>query len=91
MRKNKQITEDYLPKQMKILERDGGHNEPTRIRVDGVHTTSTSRKTVWAFRQRALFNKVLAHMEALKRQTRSITRFPTSKTPERPTPPDLSC
>ena len=62
-----------------ILEGYGRHNEPTRIRVDGIHTTPTSRKQS-------------GHSDKSPfQQGFSITRLPTSETPERPTPPDLSC
>ena len=73
-----------------ILEGDGGHNEPTRIRIDGVHTTSTSRKQS-GHSDKSSFQQGFSPYGSPQRPTRSITRFPTSKTPERPTPPDLSC
>ena len=73
-----------------ILEGYGRHNEPIRIRVVGVHTTSTSRKQS-GHSDKSPFQQGFSQYGSPQRSTRSITRLPTSKTPERPTPPDLSC
>ena len=65
MRKNKQITEDYLPKQMKFWK----EMEDTMNQLESeltVYTRLLPAENSLGIPTRALFNKVLAHMEALK-------------------------
>ena len=65
MRKNKQITEDYLPKQMKFWK----DMEDTMNQLESeltVYTRLLPAENSLGIPTRALFNKVLANMEALK-------------------------
>ena len=65
MRKSKQITEDYLPKQMKFWK----DMEDTMNQLESelsVYTRLLPAENSLGIPTRALFNKVLAHMEALK-------------------------
>ena len=65
MRKSKQITADYLPKQMKFWK----DMEDTMNQLESkltVYTRLLPAENSLGIPTRALFNKVLAHMEALK-------------------------
>ena len=65
MRKSKQITEDYLPKQMKFWK----DMEDTMNQLESelsVYTRLLPADNSLGIPTRALFNKVLANMEALK-------------------------
>ena len=65
MRKNKEITEDYLPKQMKFWK----DMEDTMNLLESeltVYTRLLPAENSLGIPTRALFNKVLANMEALK-------------------------
>ena len=90
MRKNKQITEDYLPKQMKFWK----DMEDTMNQLESeltVYTRLLPAEKQSGHSDKSPFQQGFSQYGSPQRPTRSITRLPTSETPERSTPPDLSC
>ena len=86
----KQITEDYLPKQMKFWK----DMEDTMNQLESelsVYTRLLPADNSLGHSDKSPFQQGFSQYGSPQRPTRSITRLPTSKTPERPTPSDLSC